>query len=163
MTEENTSVQTLDEQLDSILLALGVRREVPLDEQLDGILLPLGVRRETSSDVEGQPARADEAAGTLRVHLHFLSVLCAAAAAPALKERLAQLLRRETSLEADVLEIQEISQQRHCNFMVVALTPFPPHLLEQLGTWEDVCACFAFTTALDLISGGDDAEGAASG
>lgn len=164
MAEESTSVQTLDEQLDSILHALGVRREVPsLDEQLDGVLLPLGVCRETSSDAASQPARAYEADGALRVHLHFLSVFCDSAAAPTLKERLAHLLRNETSIEADVLQIQGVSQHRHCNFMVVALAPFPPHLLEQLGTWEEVCACFGFTTALDLVSGGDDAEGAASG
>ena len=148
MAEE---INTLDEQLDNILHPLGVRREAAtLDEQLDNILHPLGVRREIIDTADSPEAQAND---LLRIHLHFFSFLCEGKHAVLLKERLEQLLRTVPELAADVLQGDS---QRGCFFTVVALSPFPPQLLEQLGTWEEIRDTFAFTTALDLLTGGED-------
>jgi hypothetical protein len=134
-----------------------------LDEQLDRILHPLGVRRERSSETSSYSERAHEADGVARVHLHFLSVLCAQDNAPRLKERLEALLQSAAAIEAEVLQLQGTTRHRLSNFMVVAKTPFPAHLCEQLVAWEEVLAASGFTTTLDLVSGVDGAEGTARG
>src|SRR6266568_1038885 len=131
-----------------------------LDEQLDGILRPLGVRRETSIDTVDRPAHEEED-GALRVHLYFISILCEWPDAPHLKERLEQLLASAEATSADVLP--GISQQRRCYFMIVATSPFPPSLFEQLRALQEVHDSFEFITVLDLGTDNDESDGAAGG
>jgi hypothetical protein len=161
LAEETTPATSLDEQLDGILRPLGVRREVAtLDEQLDDILRPLGVRREASIDTVGLPVHEEED-GTLRVHLFFISVLCEWPDAPHLKERLVQLLASAGATSADVLP--GVSQLQRCYFMIVAPSPFPPKIFEQLREWREVHDSFEFTAALDLGTDNDESDGEAFG
>jgi len=161
MAEETTPATSLDEQLDGILGPLGVRREVTtMDEQLDGILRPLGVRREPSIDTGDLPAPEEEN-GTLRVHLFFISVLCEWPDAPHLKERMVQLLASAGATSADVLPGTSLHQR--CYFMIVAPSPFPPSIFEQLREWREVHDCFEFTAALDLGTDNDESDSEAFG
>jgi hypothetical protein len=166
--EDNTPVPTLDEQLDRILHPLGVRREGAhspeehLNRELDRLLHRLGVRRELPGEAADQSERAQEADGASCVHLHFLSVLCKWDDAPRLKERLEALSQSAAAGEVEVQQVQGRARRRFCNFMILTQAPFPPYLLDQLGTWEEVCDCFGLTISLDLISDGGDAEGTAS-
>lgn len=161
MAEDTTPATSLDEQIDDILCPLGVRREVAtLDEQLDGILRPLGVRRETPIDT-GDLSAHEEEDGMLGVHLYFISVLCEWPDAPHLKERLEQLLAREEAPSADVLPGRSL--HRRCYFMIVAPSPFPPSIFEQLRGWREVHDCFEFTAALDLGMDNDESDSEAFG
>lgn len=166
MAEESTRQPTLTEQLDSILLPLGVRREEAssskehLDEELDLLLQPLGVRRETSSGAGDRPTHEEEE-GPLHIRLFFFSVLCEWPDAPRIKERLEQVL---TDVEAPSVNVLPgISQGGRCYFMIVATAPFPPVLLAHFRALQEVHDSFDFSTILYLGTDDEESDGEASG